>query len=150
MYLQHLNNARYLRKLRVAGIARYAGVSRAAVSKWFQTSADWANVETKTIITLAERLGVSPDLFLKPCARLDRFQTRFLWDRLYPDMESFVDALNRDQLPAIARLVQVAGFHEASLVIGERAATLFDRYKRHIKPARRRQLEILWPLYRST
>ena len=132
-----------------AQIAKLAEISRAAVTKWFskEKEMDWVNVETKTIIRLAEHLHLSPEIFLQKRINLDRFSHRFLWDRLYPDMESFIKALSEHELPALARLVQILGFKEAEHVIGKSIVPLFQEYKRFIKPIRRKELETLWPLY---
>ncbi len=138
-----------IRKINKAHIAKFAGISRAAVTKWFSKTKknDWVNVETKTIIKLAEHLRLPPEIFLKKRVNLDRMSYRFLWDSLYPDMESFVEALSKHELPALARLVQVLGFKEAKDILGKNILELFPRYKRFIKPMRKKELEILWPLY---
>ena len=80
---------------------------------------------------------------------MSHYQTAFLWDSLYPNMEAFVKAAREFRFPAIARLVQVCGFHESQTLLGKKIILEFDRYKKLIKPARRKQLEILWPLYAS-
>ncbi|OGQ23466.1 MAG: hypothetical protein A3I05_08015 [Deltaproteobacteria bacterium RIFCSPLOWO2_02_FULL_44_10] len=126
-----------------------AHVSRAAVSKWFRSESNWVNVETNTLRTLAHELSLPPDLFLKEISDLAPYTTHFLWDRLYPSMESFVQALVQGRLQAIARLVQMLGFHQSIFVIGKKTVTHFEKYKKYIKPARRKQLEVLWPLYNS-
>lgn len=151
MYFQNVMNISIKRDLRAADLARLAGVSRAAVTKWQRSAEknDWVNVETKTLQNLSRGLNVSPAYFLQPRKNLLQYQTHFLWDALYPDMESFVGALIQRRLPAMARLVQVAGFHAAKKIAGKKMITLFPQYKKFIKPARRRQLEILWPLYHS-
>ncbi len=137
------------RELNQANIARLAGISRAAVSKWFQSRKEWANVESKTLLNLAKALRVEASLFLEKREDLSLWETRFLWDRLYPNMESFVRALAQNRLPAMARLVQVLGFHASRAITGRKAVTLFESYKKYIKPVRRKELEVLWPLYIS-
>lgn len=137
------------KNLTQADIARWSGVSRAAVSKWFCSKQGLVNVETKTLLNLAKVLQVSPDIFLRERIYLKPFQTRFLWDHLYPDMENFVKALFQNRLPALARLVQVLGFREAQAIVGKKAVLWFEKYKKFLKPPRRKQLEILWPLYQS-
>ena len=149
MYLQRLKDIMEKRGLNQAAVAKGALVSRAAVTKWFQTRGDWVNVETKTIIQLASKLSLSPDIFLKPAPQLFPYTTRYLWDSLYPNMEGFLNALIQNRPPALARLVQVAGFHNARLIAGKKIVTQFDRYKKFIKPLRRKQLETVWPLYIS-
>ena len=149
MYLQLVKNTMQSKRLTKADLARRAGVSRAAVTRWFRNAdaAGWVNVETSTLRMLAQGLGIPPHELLKERTDLRQFEKRFLWDRLYPDMESFVHALDEHRAPAMARLVQVLGFRDATRVAGSPILTQFERYKKHIIPARRRQLENIWPLY---
>lgn len=149
MYIQKLENIMIERSLSQSDIAKLAGVSGAAVSKWFSQpmNRDWVNVETGTVIRLAQGLIISPEQLLKPTPRLEKWQTQFLWDRLYPTMEAFARALLARQLPAVARLTQVLGLRNAARLVGRWAIRKFPDYKRYIKPARRKELEILWPLY---
>lgn|SRR3989338_3825878 len=151
MYLQVLKNISINRSLRKADIADLAGVSRAAVTKWFlQEGTDRAvNVESRTLTRLASGLGVPVERLLKPLPDLSPYRTEFLWDGLYPSMDQFVRALIQGRLPALARLIQEIGFARARRVIGKRAISQFSRYKKFIKPVRRGQLEVLWPLYAS-
>lgn len=151
MYFQVLKNILHYKSFKQTDLASLAGVSRAAVSKWFQEGEkkNFINVETKTLLHLASRLGISPDLFLQKRENLSIFKTLFLWDFLYPDMETFIVALSQNRLSALARLVQALGFRQARFVVGAKAVKLFPRYSRYLKPARRKQLEILWPLYQN-
>lgn len=137
------------RNLNQADIAKRGTISRAAVSKWFHSRGGWANVESKTLLNLARALGVSASIFLEERETLAPLKTRFLWDYLYPNMENFVQALVQNRLPALARLVQVLGFHASQAIIGKRVLILFEKYKKYIKPVRRKELEVLWPLYAS-
>ena len=149
MYLHNLKILSVKKDLNQSRLASLSGVSRAAVTRWFQqVNLDgWVNIETKTLKQLAEGLGVSPDQLLKPDAGLDSLQTRFLWDKLYPNMELFAKALSRNQKQALARLVQIVGFHQAMQIAGKKIIRLFPEYKKFIHPVRCRQLELLWPLY---
>lgn len=149
MYLQVLKNIMVSKGLNRADVAKLAGVSRAAVSKWFRQGEETGvvNVETKTIFELARTLKLPPDLFLKERENLSAYETEFLWDRLYPDMEHFLKAVAEERLPALARLVQVLGFHQAKIVAGKKVVTLFDKYEKFIHPTRRRALEAIWQLY---
>ena len=106
-------------------------------------------METRTLLALATGLEMSPEFLLKEVPGLEPFEVRFLWDRFYPSMEDFVQALVQGRPPAVARLVEVVGFRAAMRVVGKRVVRGFARYKRFIKPVRRRELEILWPLYNS-
>lgn len=152
MYIQIVKNIMKANSLSMADMARLAGTSRAAVTKWFRKGvhSDWINVESDTIRQLAEQLHLPPHLFLQKRPRLDNAASRFLWDSLYPDMESFCLALSHGRPPALARLVQICGFAKARRILGKRAITAFSTYTHHIKPIRRRELELIWPLYHST
>lgn len=147
MYLQTLKILMVSRALSQADIARLAHVSRAAVCKWLKTPDGICNMEMQTLINLSEGLKVAPESLVKKIEDLSPLTALFLWDNLYPSMESFAAALAKDQLPAIARLVQVAGFHAAAKIVGKKAVILFPRYKKYIKPVRRKALESIWPLY---
>ncbi len=149
MNIQVLKNLLVKRRINKAGLARLAGVSRAAVTQWFRKGEanNWINIETSTLQKLAQGLKVSSPLLLSPGESLNPLKTRFLWDNLYPDMESFVKALSEKRKPALARLVQVIGFHSASHVMGKKIVVLFPTYKKFIHPLRRKQLETIWPLY---
>lgn len=151
MYLQHLKNIVNLKNLSQSDLARLAHLSRATVTKWFRQGEKkgWANTEMVSVIRLAQSLNLPSSLFLEKRSLLSTHQTNFLWDALYPDMESFVKALLEFRLPALARLTQVLGFYEASQLLGKKVILRFNDYKKFIKPARRKQLEILWPLYNS-
>ena len=134
MYLQILKNLMNLKRFKKADVARAADVSPAAVTKWFKgvNKEGWVNVESRTLFRLAAGLGVPAENLVKPAADLAPYQAEFLWDRLYPSMESFVQALTQDRLPALARLVQQTGFEESSRVVGKKAGSLFDRYRKFI------------------
>lgn len=149
MYIQAVKNIMKSRGLNRSGLARLAGVSRAAISKWFahEKERGWINVETKTVFTLAKATGVPPDFFFKKRADLSIYKTSFLWDGLYPDIESFLMAVLEGRPIALARLVQVLGFHQARLIAGRRTVAMFPKFKRYIHPARRKSLEAIWPLY---
>lgn len=149
MYLQTLKDIMFSKNLKKSDIARLAGVSKAAVSKWFKQGkkADWINVESKTLLQLAGGLDLSPGLLLQKPPDFSSLRTRFLWDSLYPDIDSFAQALAQEKRVALARLAQVLGFREAWIVAGPSVLKYFPEYKKFIKPVRRRQLELLWPLY---
>lgn len=151
MYFQQIKNLSYKNNLKKTDWARLAGVSRAAVTQWFHKGQrdGFINLETATVRKIADGCHVSPMLFMTPSADLSKYQTWYLWDYLYPHMEAFVWALAEARLPALARLVQVKGFYQAMQVIGKKAVKLFPQYKRFIKPTRRKELEILWPLYQT-
>ncbi|OGP07812.1 MAG: hypothetical protein A2048_04355 [Deltaproteobacteria bacterium GWA2_45_12] len=131
-------------------VAKASGVSRAAVTKWFHQGEEtnFINMEMKTLTRFAESTGIQPELLL---TKLDvdepQMKTIFLWDALYPSLAHFVNALHRGVPQALARLVQVVGFHQASFIGGKKIIQKFPMYKKFIKPVRRLQLEKIWPLY---
>ncbi len=150
MYLQQLKNIATARSLRSADLARFGNVSRAAVTKWFhqgKTGDGWINIETNTLRQLAHGLHIPENLLLQKPSDLSDLTTQFLWDHIYPNMESFLRAITHAELPALGRLVQILGFHQASQVAGHKVIRLFAQYKKYLKPARQKQLETLWSLY---
>ena len=152
MYWQRVKTLMVARGLRPASLARLAGVSRAAVTKWSREGkkTGWVNAEVNTLRRLARGLGITPDVLLQECDHLSAWKTSFLWDRLYPDMEHFLVAVARGELPALARLVDILGFSQAEKVAGRKILTTFLRYKRFLRPPRREALEKLWPLYQHS
>ncbi|MBF0105058.1 MAG: hypothetical protein HQM16_06990 [Deltaproteobacteria bacterium] len=133
-------------------VAQKAGVTKAAVSKWFFgfKPKDFINVETQTVATLAKNLNVDLCVFFENQKNVDHYRTTFLWDSLFESVESFLWAIKQKRSPALARLVEVLGLHEASLVAGPVVMRKFHQYKHFIKPIRRKQMEVLWPLYSKT
>ncbi|HLD45114.1 MAG TPA: hypothetical protein VJC18_06730 [bacterium] len=120
-------------------------MSNATVTKWFKQAdrSDFVNIETKSLFGLARGLGVDVSIFLSERRRLQPLQTSFLWDNLFPNMETFVKAVVQKRLPALARLVEVLGLRNASLVAGDVIYKKFSDYKKFIKPVRRQQMEVL-------
>lgn len=151
MYIQVLTKIIDADGIRPAVVARLAGVTRAAVSRWFAQadSEGWVNVETGTLKRLADALGVSPDLFLKKPQDLTPYATHFLWDAIYPSMVAFLRAVVERRPPALARLVQQLGFADARRIAGAAVWKKFPAYKHLLHPVRRRELELIWPLYAS-
>lgn len=151
MYFQRLKNVMHCRQLTWADVARAAGVSRAAITKWHRsgTATGWINLETSTLRTLADRLQMPAAYFLTPQEHLTPLHTRFLWDALYPSMEALITAIRHHAPEALARLVHVLGFHDALAIAGRSMIDRFPQYKRYILPVRRHELEVLWPLYRA-
>ena len=136
-------------------LARRVGVSRQAVSLWLR-QAGQVNVRARHLLRVSSALGVSAEELVEslPCCEPDRrdtLRTRYLWDRLYPDIDDFAIALNRNEPKALARLVEIEGLYRAEKVLGARVWKQFEDYKRHIHPARRLQLEVLcaWRSHRT-
>lgn len=151
MNYQILRKLMILKGLKSSALARMACVSRTAVSKWLshRRKKEWINIETKTLLTLADSLKIDPAILLTKPIDISPLETRFIWDHLYPNMETFVKALDEERPVAIARLVQILGFQQSINVIGKKAVLSFVKYKKYLKPIRRKQLEIIWPLYSS-
>ena len=128
-------------------LARHVGVSRQAVSLWLRRTGQ-VNVQSQHLLRVSSALGVSAEELMEtlPCYephRHDGLRTRYLWDRLYSDIDDFAIALNRNEPKAVARLVEVEGLYGAEKVLGAGVWEQFEDYKRHIHPARRLQLEVL-------
>lgn len=128
-------------------LARRVGVTRQAVSLWFQK--DHADVKSRHLLRLSEVLGVPVEELTAPLPCFDadthaRLLATLLWDRLYPDIDDFAIALNDFDPRAVARFVEVYGLYAAEKTLGSRVWEDFPTYERHIHPARRGQLETLW------
>jgi transcriptional regulator with XRE-family HTH domain len=124
-------------------LARRVGVSRQAVSQWL--ASDKTMVRGDHLMRVSEVLGLPAESLMRPLPGFgpehDELKARFLWDRLYPDLDDFAIAVNRRELEAVARLVQVSGPYVAERLVGRMVWTKFADYARYIHPARRRQLE---------
>ena len=128
-------------------LARRVGVTRQAVSLWFQQQD--ANLQGRHLVRLSEVLGVPVEDLVQPlpCFELDvhaRLRATLLWDRLYPDLDDFAIALNASDPRALGRFVEVYGLFAAEKTLGRSVWKGFPHYKKHIHPARRRELETLW------
>ena len=135
--------------LNQSAIAKAAGVTRQAVSIWFSKQGK-VDLLSSTLQRLALSLGVTGEALSQPLPILGdpverkKWETDLLWDRLYPDLESFVAGVNRGQKTALARLVQMCGLYQAEKIAGRQVWKKFESYKALIHPARRREAEILW------
>ena len=142
-----------LRGLNQSDLAALAGVSRQAVSLWAKQSI--INLRLKNLQQLAKGLGVSLDDLVQPLPVLndpkatETLQTGLLWDHLFPSLESFVVALVKGDLRALARLVQVYGLYGGAKTMGPAVWKKFPQYKNLIHPARREQCEKLWMLHEN-
>ncbi|RMF22300.1 MAG: XRE family transcriptional regulator, partial [Deltaproteobacteria bacterium] len=98
MYAETLRAVARARGLNQSDLARIAGVSRQAVSLWLQQHGE-VNVQLKHARRLARGLRVPLETLLEPLPLLgDERESKaaeaaLLWDRLYPDLPSFVAAL---------------------------------------------------------
>lgn len=151
MNVSTLSTLMKARGLSQSDLARRAGVTRQAASLWFR-SADprQVNVQSRHLEKLSQVLAVSMDDLARPLPALadestkSSLETALLWDRLFPSLDDFAIAVARGEERALARLVQVYGLYAAERMAGRRVWKDFPRYKRHIHPVRRRELERLW------
>jgi len=142
------------RGLNQSDIARLAGVSRQRVSQWFHSTGSGAAVSLRSgnLKALADGLEVSVDELLSPLplledrAKAQHETAKLLWDRLYPDLAQFAIDVGRGRSHAVARLVQVYGLYAAARMVGKSVWKNFPKYRKHIHPVRRKELELLWQL----
>ena len=133
-------------------LARMAGISRQAVSRWFRQGRPEIELRASHLQKLSRALGVSMDELSMPLPCLQSPEERaalsagLLWDRLYPDVGSFAAALVRGEERAVARLVEVYGLFLSARMLGRAVWVRFAQYKKYLPPVLRRQLEELWTL----
>ncbi len=137
--------------LNQSDLARLAGTSRQAVSLWFKSARNgFADVQSSRLMNLCKALKVTAEDLTQPLPDMGEqrrlTQTALLWDRLYPDLESFAVAACRRELQALARLVEVYGLYAAAKAAGRSVWSLFPDYQRFLPPGRRQNLERLWLL----
>lgn len=144
-----------VRGLTQSDLAKMAGVSRQAVSHWFHQSDPNINVHSKTLQQIAASFGVTTDMLSRSLPILSdgdkrkTLETNILWDRLYPDLESFISGLFRGQQAALARLVQIYGLYTSEKIVGKIVWKKFHEYKLKMALAQRRQCEIIWNLHKN-
>ena len=140
------------RAISQSDLARMAGISRQAVSRWFRQGRPEIELRASHLQKLSRALGVSMDELSLPLPCLQSPEERaalsagLLWDRLYPDVGSFAAALVRGEERAVARLVEVYGLFLSARMLGRAVWVRFAQYKKYLPPVRRRQLEELWTL----
>lgn len=139
------------RQLNQSDFARAAGVTRQTVSHWFKQKGDGRiNLYAKHLEKLVSYLDVSIEQLSQPLPILGnqndrrKWETKLLWDRLFPNLETFIAGVIRGKREALARLVQVCGLYQSEKVAGRQVWRKFSSYKKLIHPAYRRQAEILW------
>jgi transcriptional regulator with XRE-family HTH domain len=127
-------------------LAKKTEITRQAVSKWLKGR---SNVESNSLMKAAIALQVDPAILLKDLFpgitpnQWEEWQTTLLWDHLYDSLESFVAALCREELPALARYVQTFGILNAEKIFGKKIYVQFDRFSKWIHPTKRKELEVL-------
>lgn len=118
MHLQSLKQIMAARGLTQADIARLAGVSRAAVTKWFKARRPQVNVEVRTLMHLANKLGIPPASLLKRqqtrIASSARSTPSFMWD--YPlsteEIRAILTGPRKQRLWLVAKILQHAKWAE--------------------------------------
>jgi transcriptional regulator with XRE-family HTH domain len=142
------------RGLSQADLARVVGVSRQTVSHWFSKARE-VNLYSSHLKKIANGLGVSVETLSRPLPVLavagerEKWEADLLWDKLYPNLESFLAGCVRGQPPALARLVQVCGLYQSHKIAGKQVWRKFPDFKRFIHPAYRQALEVVWKTARD-
>lgn len=150
MILQNIEFFSTARQFSQADLARRSGLSRQLISVWLNASSKRLNPTTDSLLKLAQGLGVRIQDLVDPIPLLGNpqerqaLETSLLWDRLFPSVEHFLGALLRNDLRAIARLVEVYGMFAAAKIVGLVVWNKFQRYARYLPPLRRKQCEALW------
>jgi len=140
------------RGLSQSDLARLAGVSRQAVSLWFKSGEEFINTRSLNLSRLCGGLGISSEALMREIPRLEpdlECQANFLWDKLYPDLDSFAIALSTGDLRAIGRLVQVWGLYRSAKVMGSVVWRKFESYAKFIAPPQRKKCAYLWALHKN-
>jgi len=133
------------RKLRQADLARAAGVSRQAVSRWMNPVGDGAfSIRSRHLHSLAKNLDIDIHQFFEPLPDTRPYATALLWDRLYPNLPAFLVACVEGEKRALARMVQVYGLLITVKLFGQKAMGSFSEYKKYIHPVRRKESEQVW------
>lgn len=136
-----------VRGLKQSDLARAAGVSRQAVSKWMKARPG-AEVALRSghLHRLATELDLDMADFFEPLPETRHLETALLWDGLYSDLVSLLVACLDGQGRALARMVQVYGLLVARKLFGSKVCASFPEYARHIHPMRREENERIWKI----
>lgn len=132
-----------LRRVSPAELARRAGLSRQAISKWNP------NPRWQTIQKVAQALNVAPEQLTRSLLsgvsseEQKRVIALTLWDHLYPGLPDFIAALVRQERKAVARYIQAFGILNAEKVFGKWVYQKFDSYSGFLPPALRKDLRQL-------
>lgn len=142
MFLRNLKMLCQLRGLGQSDLAKMAGVSRQAVSLWFQKGRKGGvPVRSDHLVRLCRALEIGIDDLMAPLPDTSDLEASLLWDRLYPDVLALMAAASDGEPRALARLVQVHGLLISARLFGRKVIGDFHRYKRYIHPTRRGQCE---------
>jgi transcriptional regulator with XRE-family HTH domain len=141
-----------LQGLSQSRISELAHVSRQRVSQWFTQTEEFVNIGSISAGHLAKQLNISCDMLLYSLPgllQLHQTQAAYLWDQLFPDIETFIVAVMKNDLRAMARVVEVHGLYGGADVLGEIVWTAFDKYKRYLPPKKRQSMEAVWRFRQS-
>lgn len=145
MFLSNIRLLCQLRGLKQSDLARMAGISRQAVSLWFQKGRKGGvPVRSDHLVRLCRALEVGIDDLMTPLPDMSDLEASLLWDRLYPEISALVAAVLDGEPRALARLVQVHGLLVSARLFGLKVIRNFHRYKKYIHPIRREQCEQVW------
>ncbi len=150
MYANTLQSLMKLRGLSQAQLAKIVGMSRQAISRWFLKDHGQIKFYASDLNQIAVALNLpvkdlsAPIPIVEDENEYKKLSTQLLWDRLYPDLESFVSGLVHGHDAAFARLVHVYGPFAAEKLIGKKIWTRYPKYKTILPPATRRKMEVLW------
>ena len=144
-----------VRNLKSSDLSKRTGISKQLLSHWFAQRNSTLNIHSKNLTKLAAGLGLTVDALSRPMpiledgAERNALETNLNWDRIYPDLESLIRGILRNEDPALARIVQVYGLFQAEKIIGKIVWKKFPHYKSKMSLAQRKQNEILWNLHKS-
>ncbi len=140
-------------------IARMAGVSKQAVSKWFASKKFNAQPRLNFLLKICEQTGLSLNELITPIPELSekngrkRLEALLLWDKLFESLEDFFIALCRHNPQALARLVQTMGMFNSVKILGRHGRRVifleFEKYKKYLHPRRRQECELLCDLQKN-
>ncbi len=142
-----------IKKISQSDLAREIGVSRQIVSRWFLTDKTQSNIYSLHQERIANYFGLTFEELSNPLPIISnpeerkKVETQLLWDKLFRNLEEYLSALVRGNLPAMARLVQVYGLYPSYQMMGNVILKKFPDYKRIIHPALREKFEVLWKFY---
>jgi len=145
-----------IKGVKQAKLAKRVGISRQSITAWKQRSLVQRdpniNIFSSIQNEIARELGVNITDLETPININENLHLRgkieadLIWDKLFPDVESFVSAAVCGNNSALGRLVQVYGMYLSAKLLGKNIWIKFPDYKSNIHPAYRKRAEIIWNL----
>ena len=152
MFVQTLKIIASYRSLSQSELSRLAGVSRQRISQWFAQET-YVNVGTKTLAKLANSLNIPTAILLEPIPSwreaTEESAPHLLFDYIYPDLAQFIRAVIIGRSHALARLVDIYGLFTAANIAGKQIWRRYPKFKHHIPPKRREELDRIWHLQKN-